>query len=68
MCGPLAAFLQVDEGNLESQEPVEEHQYQTLEEVRKEVVPPPPPPARIPPPKPVEPPEVRRRQASLVCV
>ncbi|XP_050737726.1 bromodomain-containing protein 4-like isoform X12 [Eriocheir sinensis] len=51
-------YEKVDDGNLESHEPVEEHQYQTLEEVRKEVVPPPPPPARIPPPKPMEPPEV----------
>lgn len=48
-----ADINEVDEDKPESQELVEEHQYQTLEEVRQEVVP--PPPVRTPP---VEPPEV----------
>lgn len=59
--------MQVDESNVENQEPVEEHQYQTLEEVRQEVVPP-PPPVRIPPQVPLDPPEVRNYHASRYCL
>ncbi|XP_063862912.1 uncharacterized protein LOC135102093 isoform X4 [Scylla paramamosain] len=48
-------YEKVDENKAESQEAVEEHQYQTLEEVRQEVVPPPTAPVKMPP---MEPPEV----------
>ncbi|XP_063862919.1 uncharacterized protein LOC135102093 isoform X10 [Scylla paramamosain] len=50
-----ADINEVDENKAESQEAVEEHQYQTLEEVRQEVVPPPTAPVKMPP---MEPPEV----------